>query len=122
MTPTASNAAGARLGGACELFVRQLELLAPQIGLDVELAGLFLSPLATELPELINTVVWIRRGKTAMAMANVSGAMVVQCAFPGAIGLAFTRWQLSDPVLLAAGLTGAATVVAMRSRYGKARR
>ncbi|HEY6395540.1 MAG TPA: hypothetical protein VIX12_08995, partial [Candidatus Binataceae bacterium] len=63
--------------------------------------SLVLSPLATELPEKFNSVVWIRQGKDHLALANITGAMVFQSCIPVALGLLFTSWELSRPEILA---------------------
>ena len=52
----------------------------------------------------MNAVIWIRQGKTPLALANISGSMMVQVTVPVAIGLIFTPWQFG-PVLLLASLT-----------------
>ena len=48
--------------------------------------SLILSPLATELPEKYNAVVWIRQSKDNLALANITGAMVFQSVHPGGPG------------------------------------
>jgi cation:H+ antiporter len=56
---------------------------------------LIITPVATELPEVLNSGFWIRRRKDTLAFGNVSGAMVFQSAFPVTIGILFTDWALS---------------------------
>ena len=41
-----------------------------------------IAPLATELPEKPNSVLWMREGKDALALGNVTGAMVFQATVP----------------------------------------
>jgi Ca2+/Na+ antiporter len=53
-----------------------------------------LAPLATELPEKLNSVIWIRDGKDTLALGNVTGAMVFQSTVPVTFGVLFTRWEL----------------------------
>jgi Ca2+/Na+ antiporter len=67
----------------------------------------------TELPETINSFVWARSGKDALALGNISGAMVFQSTLPVAFGLAFTDWQLDTNALVvgALALTGAALAI-----------
>ena len=52
--------------------------------------SLVLAPLATEMPEKANSVLWVRRGKDALALGNITGAMTFQASIPVALGLAFT--------------------------------
>jgi cation:H+ antiporter len=95
---------------ASHLFVRQIEAVGPRLGLDPPLRALLLSPLATELPETMNAVIWVRQGKERLALANISGAMMIQATVPTAFGLFFTPWLLETPLLIAAGVTVAAII------------
>ena len=85
-----------------ELFVHQLEWVGPAIGLPSTLVALLLSPVATELPETLNAVIWVRQGKTQLALSNVAGAMMVQSTVPAGIGLLMTPWRYDAPLLIAA--------------------
>lgn len=48
------------------------------------MVALLLSPLATELPETMNALIWVRQGKERLALANTSGAMMIQATIPSA--------------------------------------
>ena len=93
------------IGGAY-LFVGSVEVIATAVGLAPLVLSLLITPVATELPEKLNSVLWIRRGKDTLAFGNMSGALVFQSAFPVTIGILFTDWQLSlnpaDPRFLPA--------------------
>jgi cation:H+ antiporter len=91
------------LFGARE-FVDQIVLFSHHAGLNPGVLSLILSPLATELPEKYNSVVWIRQRKDHLAVANITGAMVFQSCIPVALGLALTPWHLSDAELLGAAI------------------
>jgi cation:H+ antiporter len=101
---------GAILFGAVE-FVDNIVLLASRAHLNPGVLSLILSPLATELPEKYNSVVWIRQGKDHLALANITGAMVFQSCFPVALGLAFSPWRLTKPELLAGSIALASVVI-----------
>lgn len=88
-----------------QLFVHQLEAIGPWLGLSPQLVALLLSPIATELPETLNAVIWVRQGKQALALANISGAMMIQATVPSALGLMFTPWHLDTTLLWAAVIT-----------------
>ena len=90
---------------ASHFFVQQLETLAIHFGMSAELTALLLSPVATELPETMNAVIWVRQGKERLALANISGAMMIQATVPTAFGLFWTPWLLQPPLLAAAGVT-----------------
>jgi cation:H+ antiporter len=95
---------GAILFGAIE-FVDQLILFSAHAHLNPGVLSLILSPLATELPEKYNSVIWIRRKKDHLALANITGAMVFQSCIPVALGLALSPWHLTGPELLAGAIT-----------------
>jgi len=94
---------------ASQVFVTQLEWAGPALGLPAVVVALLLAPVATELPEILNTIIWVRQGKTQLALANVSGSMMIQATIPSAIGLAFTPWLFATPLLLA----GVATMLSV---------
>ncbi|MEI6557745.1 MAG: hypothetical protein WCO00_05000 [Rhodospirillaceae bacterium] len=94
---------------ASRLFVGQLEAVGPWLGLSPQLTALLLSPIATELPETMNALIWVRQGKERLALANISGAMMIQATVPTAFGLFFTPWLLDAPLLVAAAVTSLST-------------
>ncbi|MCK9686313.1 sodium:calcium antiporter [Scleromatobacter humisilvae] len=96
---------------ASQVFVHQLETVGPWLGMSPQLVALLLSPIATELPEILNAVIWVRQGKTALALGNISGAMMIQATVPSALGIFFTQWLLGAPLLWGAAITMAAIVV-----------
>lgn len=91
--------------GASHLFVTQLEVVGPHLGIPATLTALVLSPVATELPETLNAVIWIRQGKHRLALSNISGSMMVQATVPTALGLFFTPWIFDGPLAIAAAVT-----------------
>lgn len=88
-----------------QLFVHQIETIGPWLGLRPQLVALLLSPIATELPEILNAVIWVRQGKQNLALANISGAMMIQATVPSALGLMFTPWMLEPALVWAAVIT-----------------
>ena len=56
-------------------------------------------PIATELPEKVNSVLWIRRRKDTLAFGNLTGAMVFQGTLLPAIGVMLTPWDPRHEVL-----------------------
>lgn len=93
---------------ASHLFVKQLDALGPALGIKPQLLALLLSPIATELPETLNAVIWVRQGKFRLALANISGAMMIQATVPTAFGLFFTPWILDRSLLVGAAVTALA--------------
>jgi cation:H+ antiporter len=98
---------GAMVGGA-HLFVESLLHVAEDVGVEAIVLSLILAPLATELPEKVNSFFWVRDGKDSLALGNITGAMVFQSTIPVGIGLLFTDWDLSGnaAVSVAFGLAG----------------
>ncbi|MGB3552255.1 MAG: hypothetical protein WA993_16315 [Candidatus Binatus sp.] len=96
--------------GAVE-FVDQIVVFSAHAHLNPGVLSLLLSPLATELPEKYNSVVWIRQGKDHLALANITGAMVFQSCIPVALGLAFSPWHLTNPELLAGSIALASAAI-----------
>jgi cation:H+ antiporter len=94
--------------GASHLFVAQLDAVGPMLGLPAAVTALLLSPIATELPEIMNAIIWVRQGKTALALANISGAMMIQATVPSGLGLLFTPWRFDGPLLVSGLITIAA--------------
>jgi cation:H+ antiporter len=97
---------------ASRVFVSQLEHIGTALGMAPHVIALLLSPVATELPETLNALIWVRQGKERLALANISGAMMIQATIPSALGLYFTPWLFDGP-LLVAGIVTAAAVIAL---------
>jgi cation:H+ antiporter len=96
--------------GASHVFVNQLAVVGPWMGIPPAVVALLLSPIATELPETMNAIIWIRQGKQRLALANISGAMMIQATVPTALGLFFTPWLFDSALALAAAVTALAIV------------
>lgn len=87
------------------LFVKQLAMIGPWLGLPPQMVALLLSPIATELPEIMNAVIWVRQGKQILALANISGAMMIQATIPSALGIFFTPWLIDNTLVWGAIIT-----------------
>jgi cation:H+ antiporter len=111
---------GAMVGGA-HLFVEHLLALAESLGVEAVILALVLAPLATELPEKVNSFFWVRDGKDSLALGNISGAMVFQSTIPVGIGLIFTDWHLSTnaAISVALGLAGGLLAYGALHRRGR---
>ena len=98
---------------ASELFVSGLEGAAPVLHLSALALALILVPVATELPELVAGGLWVWRGRDALAVGNVTGAMVFQVTVPALVGLCFTSWNPEGVGFLAAAVTASAALLAL---------
>ena len=97
-------------------FVDAVENLSVTLGVDRALLALVIAPIATELPEKFNSVIWVRGGKDTLAMGNITGAMVFQSTIPTVVALVFasSAWRATDGTYTAfasAGIAFAASAV-----------
>ena len=99
------------MGFGAHLFVGAVEHLSETVGMPAGLIALVLAPLATELPEKFNSVIWLRDNKDTLAVGNITGAMVFQSTIPVSIGVLLTPWQLDGLSALAAGLAVVSSLV-----------
>ncbi|BAI61700.1 sodium/calcium exchanger protein [Methanocella paludicola SANAE] len=84
------------------IFVNQVNEAATLLGISPLILSLLISPLATELPEMFNSILWVREGKDIFAVGNILGAMVYQSCILAFIGIVLTPWHFSpgDPTQL----------------------
>ena len=80
-------------------FIHGVEGAASQLGVSALLLSLIVIPIATELPEKVNSIIWVRRGRDTLALGNITGAMVFQGTLLPAIGILLTPWQPRIEVL-----------------------
>jgi cation:H+ antiporter len=109
----------AAIVGGAHMFVEELIHFAEDVGIEALVLSLILAPLATELPEKVNSFFWTREGKDSLALGNITGAMVFQSTIPVAFGLALTSWDLDRFAVVSAclGLAGGALAyVTLRNR------
>jgi cation:H+ antiporter len=83
-----------------QVFVGAVSDISTAIGLDPTILALIIAPIATELPEKFNSVLWVRTGKDTLAMGNITGAMVFQSCIPTVVGLLFTAWAFTPGSLI----------------------
>ena len=96
---------------ASRLFLGQMDAIGPALGIKPQLLALLLSPIATELPETMNAIIWVRQGKHRLALANISGSMMIQATVPTAFGLFFTPWLLDRSLIMAGTVTAIAVAI-----------
>ncbi|MEO8571253.1 MAG: sodium:calcium antiporter [Chloroflexota bacterium] len=96
------------LGAA--FFVDAVTRLANDLQVDSLLLALIVAPIATELPETFNSVLWVRQGKDTLAMGNVTGAMVFQSTIPTVVALVFasSAWTVDAASSIAFASAGIA--------------
>lgn len=92
-------------------FVGGIHTVAERYGIPAMVLSLIVVPIATELPEKFNSVLWISKSKDTLAMGNVTGAMVFQSCIPTAVGVCFTPWVMDSLTQTSALLCLAAAFV-----------
>lgn len=82
-------------------FIYGVEQLSGRLGISALLLSLVIVPIATELPEKVNSILWIRKGRDTLAFGNITGAMVFQGSLLTALGILVTPWVPRREVLAA---------------------
>lgn len=112
--------------GGAYLFVGAVNRIATALGVSEMLLALVIAPIATELPEKFNSLIWVRHGKDTLAMGNITGAMVFQSAIPVSVALVLApeRWQVGEGTglaFLSAGIAFAAVAAVFIPMWRRAR-
>ncbi len=94
---------GLLIGGA-HLFVHVVKDAALGMGVSPLVLALLVAPIATELPETMNSFFWVYQKKDTLAVGNITGAMVFQGTFPVSVGLVGTGWNLDAGAMLSMAL------------------
>ncbi|MFZ7104329.1 MAG: sodium:calcium antiporter [Peptococcaceae bacterium] len=94
-----------------KFFVSSIEFMADLFGIPAFVLSLIIAPIATELPEKFNSVIWISQGKDTLALGNITGAMVFQSSLIPALGIALTDWNLTTGALISAVLALASALI-----------
>lgn len=76
------------------MFVNGAEELSVGLGISAFVVSLLVIPIATELPEKINSILWVRRGKDTLAFGNITGAMAFQGTIIPALGMLLMPWHI----------------------------
>jgi cation:H+ antiporter len=87
------------LVGGAKGFINGVEGVSQALGISALVLSLLIIPVATELPEKVNSILWARRGKDTLAFGNITGAMVFQGTLLPAMGILLTPWQPRPEVL-----------------------
>jgi cation:H+ antiporter len=88
-----------------QLFVTALDQTASALQIPALVLALVIVPVATELPETLNSVLWVRTNDDRLAFGNVAGSATFQSCVLAAIGVVFTTWHPGSAGLLSSALT-----------------
>ncbi len=81
---------------SAHFFVKEIIYFSKVFNLHPVVMSLLLAPIATELPECFNSVIWTGQSKDTLSISNITGALVFQSCIPVAIGVAFTPWKFDE--------------------------
>ncbi len=85
-----------------KMFVHGVELASAALGVSALVVSLLIVPVATELPEKVNSILWVRKGKDTLALGNITGAMVFQGTVIPAAAMMLMPWSLQAGPAVAA--------------------
>ncbi|HSH33060.1 MAG TPA: sodium:calcium antiporter, partial [Actinomycetota bacterium] len=79
-------------------FIDAVNNVAHALGVSEVLLALVIAPIATELPEKFNSIIWVRQNKDTLSMGNITGAMVFQSTIPTFFALVFasSAWHIGE--------------------------
>jgi cation:H+ antiporter len=80
-------------------FITYVEKISSSLDVSALILSLLVIPFATEFPEKINSILWVRKNKDTLGFGNITGAMTFQGTLLPALGILLTPWQPSKPVL-----------------------
>jgi cation:H+ antiporter len=92
------------LGGA-KGFIDGVQAISLKIHISALILALVIIPIATELPEKVNSIIWVDKHKDTLGFGNITGAMVFQGTLLPALGIMLTPWQPSRVVLTGISIT-----------------
>lgn len=79
-----------------EKFVDSISYISAVLHIPAFVLAIIITPIATELPEKFNSVIWISREKDTLALGNITGAMMFQASILPGIGILLTDWSLTS--------------------------
>lgn len=86
-------------------FIHSMEGASRLWGVSALVLSLLIAPLASEMPEKVNSIIWVRQRRDTLAFGNVTGAMVFQGTLLPALGIVMTPWQPNVPVFASVAAT-----------------
>lgn len=99
------------IAGGANYFVGALDNLAATVMMPALILSIIITPIATELPEKFNSIIWVKGGKDTLAMGNITGAMVFQGSIIPTIGILLTPWSISTLAAISAALALLSSII-----------
>jgi len=88
-----------------QLFVTALGQTASALRVPALVLALVVVPVATELPETLNSLLWVRTDDDVLAFGNIAGSAAFQSCVLAGIGVIFTTWRPGSAGYISATLT-----------------
>ena len=86
-------------------FVEKIKYFSNIFNINPMITTLIVAPFATELPEITNSIIWLKQGKDELALSNIIGAVVFQAMILTSLGIFLTPWKFNFSILINATLT-----------------
>ncbi len=86
-------------------FIDSLSIVAGIFNVPAFVLAIIITPIATELPEKFNSVLWISREKDTLALSNITGAMMFQASILPGLAILLTDWSNNFGTSLSAIIT-----------------
>ena len=83
------------------LFVQEISDFSKLLMVPPLILSILITPYATELPEITNSVLWLSKNQDDYAISNLTGALVFQGTIPMAIGIILTPWIFEKSTIIA---------------------
>lgn len=80
-------------------FIHGIDAISKTLNISALVLALLIIPVATELPEKVNSILWIRKNKDTLGFSNITGAMVFQGTLLPALGIMLTPWEPNVEVM-----------------------
>jgi cation:H+ antiporter len=80
-------------------FINSIAAISKLLSLSALVLSLLIIPIGTELPEKVNSILWIRKNKDTLGFGNITGAMVFQGTLLPALGIMLTPWRPGPEVM-----------------------
>jgi cation:H+ antiporter len=101
------------MAAGAKFFVSGVEQAALVMNIKAFILTLLIAPLATEIPEILNSLIWVKKKKETLALANISRSMVFRSSLVVFVGIIATDWILSPQAKFSAIVAIASAVVAV---------
>ena len=100
---------------ASHFFVSEIKYFSTLFGVAPSILALLATPFATELPECINSLIWLKQEKDELAISNILGAIIFQATLLFAIGIFLTPWLFNLELFIASLISVFGAVVLLFS-------